>query len=634
MSKRKSVKDKKGSILASWLISYLVILLIPLTTIFINYLLNTATIRRGLVNADELILSNLKSNIENDIQREMELHNYFLLNEQFQAICANREKNPKFYVDVRDLCRQIDSYCKNGAEIDCFVYLKNHDYIIGSNYANDAFYHYEGIRLTCPDMIPYESWKEIISGEYAKTFMLSRWINQKTDDGSLVYANTIHKSGTGDVNIFVSIPVQRIECMVEYLPEDTFFLLCANEQLLVIDHMGQTELPAAIAFDEQGNVRESKELICISAESENSDIRYYLVTTKKSLLYSMKDTRKSFIFSLILTLFFGVLGICVLLNMNYQPVTRFLKKAGIHDSKGNEFKRIENLYDQMLWEKEKSLKIISTQEERLQNLWLISVLKGRAVSFEEAKQQGSLCPEIKGRAGLAGFMIPSNDSAGFRYDELLFFVVNNVFTELMEKERFYHVEDGNIIFYVFDVAEWEAESWRQKTEEKVDYVCSFLREKMGCQINGAVSKTVENIENAASLYYDCVKELEKQSKTLQSGDGEVFRKLEGKVIVNKMLDYIEQHYTDQDFNVNSLAEALNRNPRYLTRSFKEVFGKGILDYINEKRITRAKELMKENHNTLEEVAQLVGYSNIRALRRNFVKMVGQNPDEYRRRGGI
>ena len=36
-----------------------------------------------------------------------------------------------------------------------------------------------------------------------------------------------------------------------------------------------------------------------------------------------------------------------------------------------------------------------------------------------------------------------------QFDELLFFIVNNIFCELMENEKFYHIEDGRYIFYIF-----------------------------------------------------------------------------------------------------------------------------------------------------------------------------------------
>ena len=103
---------------------------------------------------------------------------------------------------------------------------------------------------------------------------------------------------------------------------------------------------------------------------------------------------------------------------------------------------------------------------------------------------------------------------------------------------------------------------------------------------------------------------------------------EGNKIVLGIRQYIEENYKDQNLSVSSLADALNRNPKYVSRIFKEVTGTGILDYINQFRISKAKEIMLERKYTLEEVSEMVGYVNVRAFRRAFVKITGDIPSKF------
>ena len=55
---------------------------------------------------------------------------------------------------------------------------------------------------------------------------------------------------------------------------------------------------------------------------------------------------------------------------------------------------------------------------------------------------------------------------------------------------------------------------------------------------------------------------------------------------------------------------------------------GILDCINNYRISKAKDLILTGTYTLEEIAEQVGYSNVRAFRRAFVKITGDIPSKF------
>lgn len=104
---------------------------------------------------------------------------------------------------------------------------------------------------------------------------------------------------------------------------------------------------------------------------------------------------------------------------------------------------------------------------------------------------------------------------------------------------------------------------------------------------------------------------------------------ESKKIVLRIQKYIEGNYTNQNLNVNSIADDLQRNAQYITRIFKENTGEGILNYINNYRINKALELMQTNEYTLEEISKMIGYSNVRAFRRAFIKIIGDIPSKYK-----
>lgn len=92
--------------------------------------------------------------------------------------------------------------------------------------------------------------------------------------------------------------------------------------------------------------------------------------------------------------------------------------------------------------------------------------------------------------------------------------------------------------------------------------------------------------------------------------------------------YIRQHYAEDSLNISSIAAAIGRSPKYLSRLFKEETGQGILDYIGCVRVEKAKKILDQRSVSCEELAGMVGFTNSRTLRRVFLKITGMTPGRY------
>lgn len=74
-----------------------------------------------------------------------------------------------------------------------------------------------------------------------------------------------------------------------------------------------------------------------------------------------------------------------------------------------------------------------------------------------------------------------------------------------------------------------------------------------------------------------------------------------------------------------IAEGIGKNPKYISRVFKEETQEGILDYVNRLRIRKAQVLIRSGQFTLEQVSEMVGYASVRTFRRAFQKETGKTP---------
>lgn len=105
---------------------------------------------------------------------------------------------------------------------------------------------------------------------------------------------------------------------------------------------------------------------------------------------------------------------------------------------------------------------------------------------------------------------------------------------------------------------------------------------------------------------------------------------EGMDTLKNAIDYIESN-TGADLSLNNLAKISYLNPSYLSRIFKQVTGKTISTYVSEKRIEKAKELLKNPAMRINEIGVAVGYDSPRSFSRFFKKMTNMSPIEYRDR---
>ncbi len=92
--------------------------------------------------------------------------------------------------------------------------------------------------------------------------------------------------------------------------------------------------------------------------------------------------------------------------------------------------------------------------------------------------------------------------------------------------------------------------------------------------------------------------------------------------------YMELNY-DQAFNQAEYARMFHLNRDYLSRKFKQIFGEGMVSYLNRLRITHAEQLMRDPSLKIRTIAYMTGYSDEKYFTRQFKEFTHVTPSEYR-----
>ncbi|MDE6347951.1 MAG: response regulator, partial [Bacteroides sp.] len=98
--------------------------------------------------------------------------------------------------------------------------------------------------------------------------------------------------------------------------------------------------------------------------------------------------------------------------------------------------------------------------------------------------------------------------------------------------------------------------------------------------------------------------------------------------VKQVIQIIEAHISDENFSVRMLADQLNMSQPTLYRKIKQCSELAAIDMIRSVRMSKAASLIMENKYSIQEIAEMVGYSDTRTLRKHFIEQFGVAPSKY------
>ena len=94
------------------------------------------------------------------------------------------------------------------------------------------------------------------------------------------------------------------------------------------------------------------------------------------------------------------------------------------------------------------------------------------------------------------------------------------------------------------------------------------------------------------------------------------------------LSRMEDDFTDRELSVSSLASLCGVSEVYFRRLFQNHFGVSPKEYLIEKRLHYAAQLLATHQFSIGDVAQMCGYSEVCHFSREFSKRMGVPPSEY------
>ena len=102
-----------------------------------------------------------------------------------------------------------------------------------------------------------------------------------------------------------------------------------------------------------------------------------------------------------------------------------------------------------------------------------------------------------------------------------------------------------------------------------------------------------------------------------------------KSFVTKAMEYVKEHYADQDLSIETICSVLNVSAAYFSTVFKKESGKTFINYLTDYRMEVALELLLNQNEKTYIIAEKVGYSDPNYFSYVFKKQFGMPPSKYK-----
>lgn len=102
------------------------------------------------------------------------------------------------------------------------------------------------------------------------------------------------------------------------------------------------------------------------------------------------------------------------------------------------------------------------------------------------------------------------------------------------------------------------------------------------------------------------------------------------LLVNKTFDYIMVKFQNEAVTLEDISSHVNMSASTFCRFFKKHFQKTYTHFMNEVRIGHACKLLQDTNENIAQVAYSCGYNHLTHFNKQFKRIMGYSPKEYRR----
>lgn len=393
----KSLFSKRHSVVFIWLVSYFVVLLIPIAINYVGYLETERVVEKEINRYNNTQMKQLKGNIDKILLDVEKLSNEVIVNTRIQNILrlGNKLEGNQWY-QIYEVFKDLRMYKTPDSSIeDIYVFFKNLDVVVTPNVTGntsdffDAYYTNMGIS--------YQQWRDVFCGKYKGQYIsLNSNSSGKKGNDKIIYMRTFSIPGLAntDANIIIILDNSNLMRQIREIQE------LNHGTVIILDDTGKV-MGIGVEYDLQADFKYSglpvQNEVFYSKESRDeavvtvnpSDVtswRYISIVPKEIFWEKVQYIRNLTYLSISFCLLLGGIITVIFLKKNYNSLGKLLRVFG--DNTKVELGKSYNEYSFIHESIKKTLdeKYLVRTQLRQQNKLLSTVFLGRLLKGSEIEK--------------------------------------------------------------------------------------------------------------------------------------------------------------------------------------------------------------------------------------------------------
>lgn len=520
------------SIVLTWMISYIVILLLPVAIGLLLYMESSKTLKGEIQQANDSLLKQVREIMDNQFKAMEQLNFEITWNVSVQELLYSNkyEAFPKEYrYDAYQISRVLSMYKTSYPLIDSFyIYLNKDQSAILPTTVRTHNFAYETLHMS--DAFSFSSWQNIVTRSNFKGFIPMYRIG---DDNELrktvAYISTYPEEhnkplATNVIMVDQSRIIGAIQNMEIF---NKGHVLILNNENQILASNSTDSLPADFPYDQLESLSNfyytdsnGEKYEVFNIQSPRSKLKY--VSMMPSTVYWKKAAhiRNLTYMSMAISLLGGGILTYVFLRRNYTPVRRlvhaFSKKQTFTSGKRyNEFHFIQEAVDSTLIEIADFKNKMEQQRHIVRSHFVEKLLKGKLdtqIPIDEALTTFEMKLDRQDYAVML-FVVDKSEPFFERINhtpeadkwKLLQFIIMNVVEELLsERHRGYAAEVDDTLACLVNLTMEEGQSAKLELLRIAEVAQTFLASTYDIHLTISISSIHSCIANVPQAFLEAL----------------------------------------------------------------------------------------------------------------------------------
>ena len=191
--------------------------------------------------------------------------------------------------------------------------------------------------------------------------------------------------------------------------------------------------------------------------------------------------------------------------------------------------------------------------------------------------------------------------------------------------------------YLQELLDWCGRQQECRPQEIRAYLTKVCRRlSVGLAGHGIETEKIHDKNGATMIEaisgYTFYEEIRAALEELLSTFREQYRKEAGRPCrreISKVIQYVEMHL-EEELTVAKVADLAGMSESRFAHVFKEETGVSFMEYVNTKKMDKARELLQNTDLRVNEIAERIGIFNPNYFSAQYKKKTGQSPGEFRK----